>query len=104
MMNSRQINRIIRRHVREFDGVYSSDNLPQHDPKLLMANTDPSDRPGDHWTAISIDGKEMENISIRRELWNMLELGCITELSFRVLLANFLDSIVSFGVYLAVEN
>ena len=55
-MNSQQIDRVIRRHVRRFDGIYSIDNLPRHDgPKLLVANTDPADRPGEHWIAISVD-------------------------------------------------
>jgi len=41
MMDSRQIHRIVSLYVRQFDGVYSSDNLPQrHGPKLLVANTD----------------------------------------------------------------
>ena len=43
--NSRQIDRIIiwQWHVRKFDGVYSSNNLLQHDrPKLLVASTNPS--------------------------------------------------------------
>jgi len=56
MMNSRQIDRIISLHVRRFDGVYSSDELPQRrGPKLHVANTDPADRPGEHWIAMSVD-------------------------------------------------
>jgi len=56
MMDSQQINRLVRRHVRSFDGVYSRNNLPQHPgPKLLVANTDTSDDPGQHWIAISVD-------------------------------------------------
>ena len=55
MMDSRQIDRVIRRHVRAFDGVYSCDDLPQRNPRLLVANTDPSDEPGEHWIAISMD-------------------------------------------------
>ena len=43
--------------MRLFNGVYSIDNLPQHPgPKLLVANTDTSDDPGQHWMAISVDG------------------------------------------------
>jgi len=56
MMNSRQIDRIISLHVRRFDGVYSSDELSQQrSPKLLVANTNPADRPGEHWIAMSVD-------------------------------------------------
>ena len=56
MMNTRQIDYVIRRHVHEFDGVFSIDNLPPKDnPKLLVANTDPSHQPGEHWIAISVD-------------------------------------------------
>jgi len=55
-MDSRQINRLDRWHVRAFDCVYNIDNLPQHPGlKLLVANTDTSDGPGQHWIAISID-------------------------------------------------
>jgi len=56
-MNTRQIDRVIRHHVRDFDGVYSCDTLPQHNrrPKLLVANTHTSDRPGEHWISIYID-------------------------------------------------
>jgi len=57
-MNSQQIDRVIRRHVRRFDGVYSIDTLQRHDgPKLLVANTNPADRPGEHWIAISVDDR-----------------------------------------------
>ena len=54
-MNSQQIDRILKRHVgRRFQGVFSSDNLPER-PTLLIANTEPANRPGDHWVAISVD-------------------------------------------------
>jgi len=56
-MYSWQIDCIIRRHIRQFDGVYSSDNLPQHDGlKMLVANTDPADQLGKHCIAIAVDG------------------------------------------------
>jgi len=54
MMNTQQIDYIIRRHVRGFDGVYSSDTLPDN-PKLLVANTQPSDQDGEHWISIYVD-------------------------------------------------
>ena len=57
-MDSRQIDRAIRRHVRRFDGIYSIDTLLRHDgPKLFVANTDPADRPGEHWIAISVNDR-----------------------------------------------
>jgi len=55
-MNGRQIERILRRHVPQFDGVFSSDRLPERrGPKLFVANTEANDEPGDHWVAISVD-------------------------------------------------
>ena len=47
-MNTEQIDRILRRHVRDFDGVFSADTLPEK-PRLLVCNTDASDKPGQHW-------------------------------------------------------
>jgi len=55
-MNTEQIERLIRRHVRDFDGVFSIDRLPSN-PRLLVCNTDPSHRPGEHWVAMYVDGK-----------------------------------------------
>jgi hypothetical protein len=39
-----------------FKGVYPSDKLPYNKkfPLNIIVNTDPSDRPGQHWVAISI--------------------------------------------------
>ena len=53
-MNTDEIDRVLRAHLRDFDGVFSIDNLPE-DPRLLVCNTDPSDRPGRHWIAIYVD-------------------------------------------------
>ena len=50
-MNSQEIDRFLRARLRDFDGVFSVDNLPD-DPRLLVCNTDPSDKPGRHWIAI----------------------------------------------------
>ena len=55
-MNSDEIERFLRRRLSEFDGVFSVDNLPE-DPRLLVCNTDPSDRPGRHWIAIYVDSE-----------------------------------------------
>ena len=42
------------RSIAFFDGVFSIDRLPDH-PRLLVCNTDPSDKPGRHWIAIYVD-------------------------------------------------
>ncbi len=52
-MNTAQIERILRSEKR-FQGVFSSDTLPET-PRLLVCNTDPSTKPGRHWVAICID-------------------------------------------------
>jgi len=43
-MNTEEIDRILRRHVTDFDGVFSTDTLPEK-PRLLVCNTDASDKP-----------------------------------------------------------
>jgi len=56
-VNSDEIDRFLRARVRDFDGVFSIDNLPD-DQRLLVCNTDPSNKPGRHWIAIYIhDGR-----------------------------------------------
>ena len=50
-MNSDEIDRFLRGYLRDFDGVFSVDNMPE-DPHLLVCNTDPSDKLGRHWIAI----------------------------------------------------
>jgi len=114
-MDSRQIDHIIRRHVREFDGAYSRDTLLRHDrPKLLVANTDPADRPGQHWIAMSIDrrgnGQYFDSLGhLHRRILNststdIANVGRILESSFKVLLVNYVDTIVSYGACLRVEK
>jgi len=51
-MNTIQIERALR-HINDFDGCYSIDTLPAH-PRLLICNTDPSDKPGEHWICIGV--------------------------------------------------
>jgi hypothetical protein len=57
-MNTGQIELILRRNIDNFDGVFSRDRLPDK-PRLLVCNTDPSSRPGQHWIAIYVgeDGR-----------------------------------------------
>lgn len=58
-MNTSQIDRAIRRRCKDFHGVYASNRLPrlfQQDlPVFIVANTDPSHKPGTHWISIYID-------------------------------------------------
>jgi len=49
-MNSDEIERFLGRRLVDFDGVFSIDTLPDR-PRLLVCNTDPSDKPGRHWVA-----------------------------------------------------
>jgi hypothetical protein len=37
-----------------FQGVFSSDRLPS-ELRLLVCNTDPHHRPGEHWICINVD-------------------------------------------------
>jgi len=53
-MNSEEIDRFLTDRLRDFDGVFSIDNLPEY-PHLLVCNTDPSNRPGSHWIAIYVE-------------------------------------------------
>jgi hypothetical protein len=57
-MDSEQINKILKRHVRHcFRGVYASDTIPFPKgpyPYALIVNTDKSGEPGKHWQAIWI--------------------------------------------------
>jgi len=54
-MNTDEIDRVLRRTcAKDFDGVFSSDNLPEN-PRLLVANTDPAHCPGRHWVCICVE-------------------------------------------------
>jgi len=53
-MNTVELECLISHHVRRFDGVFSSDRLPSK-PRLLMSNTQPSNKPGEHWIVIYVD-------------------------------------------------
>jgi len=48
-MNTKQIDRVLRRaRVKDFVGVFSADTLPSK-PHLLVVNIDDSHKPGRHW-------------------------------------------------------
>jgi len=50
-MNTEEIDRVLRYHVRDFVSV---DTLPDK-PRLLMCNTDASDKPGRHWICMHFE-------------------------------------------------
>jgi hypothetical protein len=57
-MNSNQINKILKRHLRQyFRGVHASDAIPMNSapyPYAVVVNTDKMGNPGEHWQAIWI--------------------------------------------------
>lgn len=56
-MDTKDIERVLNADCREmFQGVFSVDTLPER-PRLLVCNTDPSYKPGQHWIAIFVDSK-----------------------------------------------
>ena len=63
-MNSEQINKILKRHLRHnFRGVYPSDKIPIPKgpfPYAIIVNTDKSGGPGKHWQALWI--KSADNV------------------------------------------
>jgi hypothetical protein len=62
MLNTLQIDRILKRKVEKYLGTFSSNHLP-HETGIFVSNTDPCNRDGTHWIAIYIS--VAENISIR---------------------------------------
>ena len=53
-MNTTDIERIIGQYVRRFDGVFACNRLLTK-PRLMVCNTDISDKPDEHWIAICVD-------------------------------------------------
>jgi len=49
-----QLEHIGRQHMHRFDRVFTCNSLPMK-PRLLVCNTDQSNRPGEHWIAIYVD-------------------------------------------------
>ena len=107
---------VIRRHVRDFDGVYRSDNLLQnnHHPNwlwlTLIHRIDPVNiRYPSTSTETKTENTSTHSVDLHRQrlnaIWTyIVELGHITVLSIKVLLVNFVDSTASFGVCLSVET
>jgi len=63
-MNSKQIDDVLRAKCRgQFYGVFPIDKLPRvlvaERPLILVCNTQPHDRVGEHWIALSISDKSV---------------------------------------------
>jgi len=61
-MNTGDIDRILKANSPSmFRGVFSCDTLPKSNVRgLIVCNTDPHDKPGEHWIAMYIDGDRGE--------------------------------------------
>jgi len=70
-MNTKEIDSILRRHMRDFDSVFNADTLPEK-PRLLVRNTDASDKPGRHWICMHSENGRRENFDsfVRRPAAN----------------------------------
>lgn len=57
MLYTSQIQEFGKCYIPNWTGVYAHDQLPAITklPAAIIANTDPINRPGEHWTAIHID-------------------------------------------------
>ncbi len=53
MMNTLQIDWILKRKVKSYLGTFSSNHLP-HETGIFVSNTDPCSQRGTHWIAIYI--------------------------------------------------
>ena len=59
-MYTEELNRVGRKHVSGFIGVYALDQLPsknllQPPPSRFIVNTDTKNLPGEHWIAVSYE-------------------------------------------------
>ena len=52
-MNTVDLDRLISHYVKHFYGVLSSDRLPSN-PRMLLSNTHPSDKPREHWVIVYV--------------------------------------------------
>ena len=72
-MNARQIDKILRAKCKDmFLGVFPIDRLPQQIPHrrplLLVCNTDPHDKPGEHWIVLFVHARDGEYFDSYGEL------------------------------------
>jgi hypothetical protein len=97
---------------RVFQGVFSSDMLPQN-PRLLVCNTDPSTKPGQHWIAIHVDENGCREYfdsfgqSPNKVFEDYMNKYCcewiLTTDNYRVLLVIFVDFTAAFTVCLDID-
>ena len=60
-MNNQDIDRILKANSPLFRGVFSCDTLPKSNVRgLIVCNTDPESKPGEHWIAMYFDGDHGE--------------------------------------------
>ena len=61
-MDSSVIDKVLKRNCTIYRGIYASDELPDitHSslPMVIVANTDPADRPGRHWICMYFDEED----------------------------------------------
>jgi len=92
--------------------VFSVDTLPDR-PRLLVANTDPSNEPGRHWVCIRIEGGRGEffdsfgrrpNALFERYLNRHCWLWTYNDIDrYRVLRVNFVG-IIAFAFFVVVAS
>jgi len=75
-MNSDEIDRFLRDRLRDFDGVFSDDILPE-DFRLVVCNTNPYDKVGRHWIVIHVDEDGRGDFSTRLDVGLMSILNTI---------------------------
>ncbi len=110
VMNTLEIERILSGKI---CGVYSSDTLPENAWGLMFCNTNPHDRPAEHWMAMYVDG-ERESFLIRSDalrieflktLWTLIvSVRCFNERQLPSICSRFVVIIVCIIVFLEVED
>ncbi len=83
-MNTFEINNYLK-NFPQFKGTYPRDMLPKinHLPSGIVINTDPSNKPGEHWVAMYIDingvGEYFDSFGLpplHKEIVSFLEKNC----------------------------
>ena len=101
----------------QFMGVFSCDTLPRHVPKrpaIIVCNTDPSDRSGEHWICIYISGNRHGEFfdSFGRKpgspfcefLIDIAYIGHITINNYKIYLVPFVELTVCFLQFIRVMD
>jgi len=113
-MNTVELDQLISRHVKRFDGIFSIDRLPSN-PKMLVSNTHPSDKPGEHWVVIYVsdDGDYWEFFDsfgrppadvFNRYMTKQCNKWIYNRNQLQSVASNFCVFIVPVTVYLEVET